>query len=211
MEKCHTLCQRPAETSGPAVWRDIFLKYFSLFFFFLVFLSAQAVLQESVNPDYILAPYWLQFSQFYVLQITWGSPEDLKNRIPRLLLPMNLNLGFKTFCEVDFQELPLLVSFLPIAPFWTLLRSQWGTRDPVLRLTPPSSSSIWKASKKMEKKKNCMPFKYGSCQDLFITLCKNSMVFRSWVFLWIIIANPAALIRHSESANNSSLSIFWRL
>lgn len=76
---------------------EIFLTFFST-----VFLSAGAVLRESVNPDYILAPYWLRFSQFYVLQISRGSPEDWKkNRIPRLLLlpPMNLKLGFKTVCS----------------------------------------------------------------------------------------------------------------
>lgn len=56
-----------------------------------------------------------------------------------------------------------------------------------------------------------MPFKYGPCQELFITLCKNSMVFRSWVFLWIIIANPAALIRHSVSAKKHFIIYFWSL
>lgn len=53
-----------------------------------------------------------------------------------------------------------------------------------------------------------MPFGNGPRQDLFITLCKNSTASCSRVFLWIIIAHPAALSRHSESAKEHFIIYF---
>lgn len=53
-----------------------------------------------------------------------------------------------------------------------------------------------------------MPLKNGPRQDLFIALSKNSTAFCCRVFLWIIIAHPAALIRHSESAKEHFIIYF---
>lgn len=158
MEKCHTLCQGPWRRRPSSVKRhlsEIFLTFFSL-----VSLSAKAVLRESLNPDYIYSFLLITIQPVLCiadnLRFPWGYK---KNRIFRLRLPMNLKLGFKTFGGTQRWISMSCHCWRPCFPLLLLNPAPISVRHqrPGPAVDPLSSSSIWKASKKWEKKRTACP------------------------------------------------------
>lgn len=101
------------------------------------------------------------------------SPRGFKkinkiNHIPRLLPPMNLKLGFKTFCGTwgGFPWAAIVAALASDCSFWTLFRSRRGTRDLAPWLTPSAGHPSEKPPKKGKKRNNFMPFKKQSTPGL---------------------------------------------
>lgn len=115
---------------------------------------------------------------FYVFQITLSPSEDLKkkkkNPVPRLLPPMNLKLGFKTFCgsRKGFPWAALVAALASDCSVWTLFdlseAPQTRHHRPGLWLTPQTGSSCLKASKKKGSCHSLCPSN-GPQHRLFIT------------------------------------------